>query len=73
MNYERLLSIISLAGVVICFMNIKRALLIGVCWLFLFSIGSMIASIIHSPLEWLGALHLIGMNVLIGFYLFCIV
>jgi hypothetical protein len=73
MNYERLYSIISLAGIIICFMNIQKALLIGVSWLLLFSIGSMVAGIIKSPLEWTNRIHQFGLYFLLGFYLFCIV
>ena len=73
MNYERLCSIISLAGIIICFMNIQKAILIGVSWLLLFSIGSMVAGIIQSPLEWMDRVHQIGLFTLLGFYLFCIV
>jgi hypothetical protein len=73
MNYERLCSIISLAGIIICFMNIQKAILIGVSWLLLFSIGSMVAGIIQSPLEWMDRIHQIGLFTLLGFYLFCIV
>ena len=73
MNYERLFSIISLAGIIICFMNIQKAVLIGVSWLLLFSIGSMVAGIVKSPLEWIDRIHQIGLYSLIGFYLFCIV
>ena len=73
MNYERLYSIISLAGIVICFMNIQKALLVGVAWLLLFSTGSLVAGIIHSPLEWMERIHQIGLFLLLGFYLFCII
>jgi len=73
MNYERLCSIISLAGILICFMNIQKALLIGVSWLLLFSLGSMVAGILQTPLEWMDRIHQIGLFSLLGFYLFCIV
>lgn len=73
MNYERLCSIMALAGIIICFMNIQKALLIGVSWMLLFAIGSMVAGIVHSPLEWMDRIHQIGLFSLLGFYLFCIV
>lgn len=73
MNYERLCSIISLAGIIICFMHIKMAVLVGVSWLLLFSVGALVVGIIHSPLEWMDRIHQIGLSMLIGFYLFCII
>ena len=73
MNYERLCSIISLAGIIICFMNIQKAILIGVAWLLLFSTGALVSGIIHSPLEWLDHIHQIGLSILLAFYLFCII
>jgi len=73
MNYERLCSIISLAGIIICFMNIQKAVMVGVGWLLLFSIGSLVAGIIHSPLEWLDRIHQIGLSILLAFYFLCII
>jgi hypothetical protein len=73
MDYERLYSIISLAGIVICFMNIQKALLVGVAWLILFSAGALVAGIVKSPLDWTKRLHQIGLFSLLCFYLFCII
>jgi hypothetical protein len=54
-------------------MNIHKAILIGVSWMLLFSIGSMVAGIIRFPTDWMARIHQIGLFSLLGFYLFCIV
>jgi len=72
MNYERLCSIMSLAGIAICVMNIKKAILIGVSWLLIFLTLSLASGIIDSPLEWLDRIHQIGLLVMVAFFLFCI-
>ena len=73
MDYESLYSIVSLAGIVICLMNIQKALLVGVAWLVLFSAGALVAGIMQSPLEWTTRIHQIGLFSLLCFYLFCII
>jgi len=73
MDYERLYSTISLAGIIICVMNIQKAILVGVAWVVLFSSGSLVAGIMQAPLEWAKRLHQIGLFLLLGFYLFCII
>jgi hypothetical protein len=72
MDYERLYSTISLAGIIICVMNIQKAILVGVTWLVLFSGGALVAGIVQSPEDWTKRLHQIGLLLLILFYLFCI-
>jgi hypothetical protein len=73
MDYERLYSVISLAGIIICVMNIQKAILVGVAWLALFSGGALVSGIVQAPLEWTNRIHQIGLFLLILFYLFCIV
>jgi hypothetical protein len=72
-NYEKLWAFVSLAGIAAAFFDKKWALLIGVSWALLFSISSMVAGIIHSPLNWIDRIHEIGLYTLLGFFLFCIV
>ena len=66
MDYEQLYSVISLAGIAICVMNIQKAILMGVSWLVLFSAFALVAGIVQSPLEWGNRLHQIGLFGLLG-------